>query len=310
VWLSAQAQRVVPALLERLAVAVEHRRVRPDAERVGEAVDLAPALGIRLARVLEERRHARGEDLGAAAGHGLEARGLEARQHLAGLQLPAPAEVVDLRRRERLDLDVGARGVERRDDPLVVLERPVGVVAAHDVDLADLVLHHADDVLDRVLEGARLAGLAREAAEGAREHADVRGRDVAIDDEVDAVALATGFRVVGHTAHAQEVVGLEEEDAVVAGEALAGQDFVPDGGQANVGKVQIHTSRVARRIISRGREGCRGFPVAASRKGAILRAISSMLRTTIAGSLPKPSWLATPRTLWAPWGLAGAALAE
>ncbi|PYM34615.1 MAG: methionine synthase, partial [Candidatus Rokuibacteriota bacterium] len=35
-----------------------------------------------------------------------------------------------------------------------------------------------------------------------------------------------------------------------------------------------------------------------------------MLRTTIAGSLPKPSWLATPRTLWAPWCLAGAALAE
>src|SRR5215510_8263117 len=26
-----------------------------------------------------------------------------------------------------------------------------------------------------------------------------------------------------------------------------------------------------------------------------------MLLTTIAGSLPKPSWLATPRKLWAPW---------
>ncbi len=30
--------------------------------------------------------------------------------------------------------------------------------------------------------------------------------------------------------------------------------------------------------------------------------------TTIAGSLPKPSWLAEPNTLWAPWKLAGAAL--
>ena len=28
-----------------------------------------------------------------------------------------------------------------------------------------------------------------------------------------------------------------------------------------------------------------------------------MLRTTIAGSLPKPSWLATPGMLWAPWRL-------
>ncbi len=31
-----------------------------------------------------------------------------------------------------------------------------------------------------------------------------------------------------------------------------------------------------------------------------------MLETTIAGSLPKPSWLAEPRTLWAPWRLDGA----
>src|SRR6266704_2714896 len=30
-----------------------------------------------------------------------------------------------------------------------------------------------------------------------------------------------------------------------------------------------------------------------------------MLDTTIAGSLPKPAWLATPKTLWAPWRLGG-----
>jgi len=35
-----------------------------------------------------------------------------------------------------------------------------------------------------------------------------------------------------------------------------------------------------------------------------------MLKTTIAGSLPKPAWLATPRTLWAPWLLEGPALDE
>jgi 5-methyltetrahydropteroyltriglutamate--homocysteine methyltransferase len=35
-----------------------------------------------------------------------------------------------------------------------------------------------------------------------------------------------------------------------------------------------------------------------------------MLETTIAGSLPKPAWLAEPRMLWAPWQLAGEALAE
>ena len=34
------------------------------------------------------------------------------------------------------------------------------------------------------------------------------------------------------------------------------------------------------------------------------------LQTTIAGSLPKPAWLAQPNQLWAPWLLEGAALAE
>src|SRR5215813_9643663 len=33
-----------------------------------------------------------------------------------------------------------------------------------------------------------------------------------------------------------------------------------------------------------------------------------MLETTIAGSLPKPAWLAQPRMLWAPWHLEGEAL--
>jgi 5-methyltetrahydropteroyltriglutamate--homocysteine methyltransferase len=35
-----------------------------------------------------------------------------------------------------------------------------------------------------------------------------------------------------------------------------------------------------------------------------------MFETTIAGSLPKPAWLAQPRMLWAPWQLTGDELAE
>ena len=35
-----------------------------------------------------------------------------------------------------------------------------------------------------------------------------------------------------------------------------------------------------------------------------------MLETTIAGSLPKPTWLAEPEQLWAPWKLTGAALEQ
>jgi 5-methyltetrahydropteroyltriglutamate--homocysteine methyltransferase len=38
--------------------------------------------------------------------------------------------------------------------------------------------------------------------------------------------------------------------------------------------------------------------------------MAALLQTTIAGSLPKPSWLAAPGQLWAPWLLSGEALAE
>ncbi|MFG6504530.1 methionine synthase [Microbacterium sp. P05] len=36
----------------------------------------------------------------------------------------------------------------------------------------------------------------------------------------------------------------------------------------------------------------------------------TMLPTAVVGSLPKPSWLAKPETLWSPWKLAGDALVE
>ena len=34
----------------------------------------------------------------------------------------------------------------------------------------------------------------------------------------------------------------------------------------------------------------------------------ALFETTIAGSLPKPTWLAEPEKLWAPWRLSGAEL--
>jgi 5-methyltetrahydropteroyltriglutamate--homocysteine methyltransferase len=38
--------------------------------------------------------------------------------------------------------------------------------------------------------------------------------------------------------------------------------------------------------------------------------VNTILPTSIVGSLPKPSWLAQPETLWSPWKLEGDALAE
>src|SRR6516225_4878457 len=38
--------------------------------------------------------------------------------------------------------------------------------------------------------------------------------------------------------------------------------------------------------------------------------VMQLFPTTIAGSLPKPAWLAEPNRLWAPWRLSGSALDE
>src|SRR5262249_2201436 len=65
VLLLAQLQQVIDALGVALHVAVEHRRVGPDAERVGDAVDLAPAIAVGLAGVAQLLGQAGGEDLGA-----------------------------------------------------------------------------------------------------------------------------------------------------------------------------------------------------------------------------------------------------
>src|SRR6267143_6778792 len=159
------------------------------------------------------------------------------------ISAPAPPEVIDLGRGERLDLHLGMGGVDGLDHPLVVLERPVGMVAAHDVHLAGLVTHHRHHVLDRVLVGAGLAGLAREAAERAREDADVGRRDMAVDDEVHAITLAPGLDVIGHAPDAEEVVGLQEDEAVLAAQALARTDLVPDRLEPDIAEAHGQQSR-------------------------------------------------------------------
>ena len=65
---------------------------------------------------------------------------------------------------------------------------------------AERFLHRRDDLVDRALEGMRIALLRREGAELTGENADVRVVDVAIEDvggDVAVLPLADG---VGHDA--------------------------------------------------------------------------------------------------------------
>src|SRR5215467_12484103 len=234
VLLLAQTHEMLDPLCHGLDVAVEHGGVGLDAQGMRDAVDLQPAVGVGLAREAQLLLQALREDLRAAAGHRVKTGLLQPGQRLPRLDLPATPEVVDLRRREGLDLRLRPGGVDGRDHPLEVLERPVGMVPAHDVGLAGAWLDHLEHVLDGVLERARLALLAREVAERAGEDAEVGRIDVAVEHEEDLIAVPARLGEVGQATEPVQVLGLEKELAVLAAQPLIGADLVPDGMETGV----------------------------------------------------------------------------
>ena len=108
------------------------------------------------------------------------------------------------------------------------------VLAVDHVDLGepgDLALR--EHVLDELLGGERVRVLLlprrRERAELALHAADVRLVHVEVLDEEDLVRpAANAAREVGERAELEQVVGLEDRDAVVEVEALSGLDLLPD----------------------------------------------------------------------------------
>ena len=65
-------------------------------------------------------------------------------------------------------------------------------------------------------------------------HADVSRIDVAIDIEVADVAVALLANVIGEPADGEQIVRLEEREAVFSCEARAGKDFGRDGPEPRV----------------------------------------------------------------------------
>ncbi len=221
----AQAEQVVYAVIEGLDVPVEHRGVRPDAEAMGDAVDLDPLVGGGLV-VRDPRADFRVEDLGASPGQAVEPRALQPLEDLPVGHPVVLGEEVDLHGREALEVNVGLDPLEASQELLVVREGKAWVKAVDDVDLARRVTHAnlelAPGLLDlhRVSPGRALFELG-EGAEEARRNADVGHLDAHVAVEVRAVAVQPLADGVGELPDGDDVGMEEKRDAILEREPFA-----------------------------------------------------------------------------------------
>ncbi len=181
----AQANEMIDAILERLDVPVEHRRVAGDALAVQLFVQLDPVRGRHFVRT-DLRARLFGKDLRGAAVDVVETRRFQLGDDLRKRHAVALGHVLDLGRGEERELHVRQRGFEAAHQRQPIVERELArIVSADDVDLVevragldrlgeDLIGRHAEDAL-RLLE---LVG--RKRAERAARKADVRRVDVAV----------------------------------------------------------------------------------------------------------------------------------
>ena len=188
--------------------------------------------------VADHGAHALGEDLGAAAGAGVEPGRRQAPHHLLDRQLRALGEEVDLHHGERLEVHPGEARRERREQRLVVLDAELRVQAADDVQLGDVPGDVAGGDLDRFLHrvgpppGA--AVLLGERAQGAGGDADVGGVQVAVDVEERRVAVEPLADEVGEPPDAEQVRGGRDEHPLGERKAFAGDHLLGHPGKSPV----------------------------------------------------------------------------
>ena len=148
-------------------------------------------------------------------------------------QLRPARDVLDLRRRERVQVDRVAL-LDRAEEVLVVVDGEVGVVAAlhEDAGAADcerlLDLLEDDGLREQVALGA-VAGPAVEGTEVAVGDADVRVVDVPVDDERDPAGVgATRSERLRRLADRDELLRLEQLERLGVGDPLAVERLVED----------------------------------------------------------------------------------
>ena len=242
-------------------------------ELVGVAHHVEPLRRLRLLR-RDDVAHAVDEDLAAAARERVEPRVAQPRERLPDRQLRAPRDVLDLRRRERVQVDLVAL-LDRAEEILVVVDPEVGVVAAlHQhagaADRERLLDLLEDDRLRQQVALVAVAGAAVEGAEVAVGDADVRVVEVPVDDERDPVGIGlAAAQLVGDAADRDELARAKQRDGLVV--ARSARRRAPCARTSSTVRVSTrgHAShRLAPRVTKRSSGTCSSSPTsrAISRK--------------------------------------------
>ena len=219
---------MIDAIPIRFEMTEQHGGIGFEPGAVDPFGDFQPALAGDLLRA-DLFAHLLGEDFGAAAGHGIEPGLLEFGDHRFD-RLPADSgEVIDLHGGKGLEVQARVIGFDRRQHFQIKVEGELGVQSADHVDFGGSGRARLGRLGQDLVEGQGVApffpAVFGKSAKGAAVDADIGVVDVAIDVEIDPVAV---FAPVGRSrqlADGQQVVAAEQLKGFGIGNAGAVLDL-------------------------------------------------------------------------------------
>ena len=99
-------------------------------------------------------------------------------------------------------------------DVEVILELPLWVESAHDVDFGELFVELSQDLVHGHLVRVIVTWLRGEVAKRAVEHAKNRGVDLPVHHEIHDVTVLPALHVIGHFPDRRQIPALQHGEAV------------------------------------------------------------------------------------------------
>ena len=245
---------MIHSVLFVLDVPIEHGAIALQAEPMGRTRDLDPLAAVDLV-VADDPAHALRENLGAAAGQGIDSRVDQPLDHFRVRKLAPPRQVGDLDHCERLQMDLGKTFFEAAKHLAIPVQRQLRMQPADDMKLGDrvrvAVSRRFPHLVERHGVGARVLGLFAERTETATRHADIGRIDVPVYVEVGYIAVQILAHEVGHVADSEQVRTAIESEAVFIIQPAPGENFIEDRLETLVVDYDFHVKPRS------GEGGCR-----------------------------------------------------